>query len=174
MRRFGGFLRRVADRVDLDGAVAETPWSFTLEDHVGVVFNQDSKGCPVLVRWARDYQRATDERRIPAKSLDTVEWVTVGVRTADDQVMVLGSADILLDPVWSRQQRGLDLYAPGVLAPETARHNQTTFTSGGARVARIPRWAIILKCEMRTFVQVFDKDYPTALKAMFDRGGRPG
>jgi len=152
----------VADRVDQDGALTETPWSFTLEDHIGIVFNQDGKGCPVLVRGARDYQRATDEHRIPAGRLDTVEWITVGVRTEKDQVMVLGSADVLQDPVWSRQQRGLDLYAPGVLAP------------GQARVAKIPRWAIILKCEMRTFVQQFDKDYPSALKAMFERGGRPG
>jgi hypothetical protein len=162
MRRLGGLLRRAADRVDSAGALTETPWSFTLEDHIGVVLNQDGKGCPVLVSGPRDYQRAIDEHRIPAGSLDAVEWVTVGVRAEPGRVMVLGSADILQDPVWSRQQRGLDLYAPGVLAP------------GQARVARIPRWAIILKCEMRTFVQVFDRDYPSALKAMFDRGGRPG
>lgn len=166
MRRLGSFLRRAADRVDLAGAPRATSWSFTFEDHLGVVFNQDGKGCPVWVSGDSDYQRAHDEHRFPSGRMDTVEWVTVGVRVDPDQVMVLGSADILLDPQWSRQQRGHDELPPdpAALTPSFAK----------PRTAKIPRWAIILTCEMRTFVQVFSEDYPSALREMFSRGGRSG
>jgi hypothetical protein len=164
MRRLGGALRRWADRVDRDGAPKLTGWSFTFEQHLGAVFNQEGVGCPVWYRGDQDYQRAYDEHRIPEGQLDTVEWVTVGVRSDEDRVMVLGSADVLMDPQWSRQQRGYDELPPNV-------HAMTPYEP---RAAKIPRWAILLKCEMRTFVQVFGDDYPSALKEMFSRGGRSG
>jgi len=149
VRRLGGLLRRVADRADSAGALRRTPWSFTIEESLGAVFNEEDLGCPV---WAcgDDYSRASAEKRFP-KGLDSVEWVTIGVRTEPGRVMVLGSADVPVHQ-FSRQARGHARYGTG----------------------RIPRWAILLNCEMRTFVQSFGPDYPSALKDMFGRGGRPG
>lgn len=166
MRRLGSALRKWADRVDWEGAPKRTGWSFTFENHVGAVFNQEGVGCPVWYWGNQDYQRAHDESAFPeytGEMAEQVEWVTVGIRVEPNRVMVLGSADVR-DSRISHEMRGHDEYAPAF----------RTLALYRPRVAKIPRWAILLKCEMRTFVQVFGDSYPEALTEMFSRGGRSG
>lgn len=166
MRRLGGTLRKWADRIDRDGAPKRTGWSFTFEERLGAVFNDRGRGCPIWYWGDRDYQRAHDETIFPKYSgevAEQVEWVTVGVRVEENRVMVLGSADV----------RGAD-FRREMRGHSTLPANPRALTGYEPRAAKIPHWAILLKCEMRTFVQVFGDSYPEALKEMFNRGGRSG
>lgn len=55
------WLRCLADRLDYDGAPKVTGFSFTFEDHQGLVFRDDGRGCPIAYLGERDYRRAHDE-----------------------------------------------------------------------------------------------------------------
>lgn len=61
----GERLRRLADRIDDDGAPRYMGYSFTFERGVGIVFRQDGtvrmedhKGCPLMYRNRADYELA--------------------------------------------------------------------------------------------------------------------
>ena len=60
-RRLAHWLRRVADRVDHAGAPKGIGWSFTFEQHRGIVFRDDGKGCPLWYLGDADYDRAHAE-----------------------------------------------------------------------------------------------------------------
>jgi hypothetical protein len=150
MKRTATLLRRVANRIDKLGAPRRTGWSFTIEEGLGAVFNRDGKGCPVYYNGEADYRRAHDESRFPDGPYD-MEWVTVGFRD-QGEVTVLGSADISARS-FTRAMTGYD---------------EVDF-SGSPRVGKIPRWVIGLTFTLRTWVQVNGKDYPEAVKSLFDR-----
>lgn len=61
MRRTAALLRRVADRIDHEGAPKLTRWSFTFERGRGLVFREDKRGCPVAYLGDKDYGRAHAE-----------------------------------------------------------------------------------------------------------------
>jgi hypothetical protein len=154
--------------VDWAGAPKATPWSFTFEDHAGVVFNQDGKGCPVWVNGVFDYTRAHEEKRWAGVDLETPEWVTVGYRVIGgahgEEVLVLGSAD-LTEVSLGRRMHGYDSVEPfSSQIPDYAK----------LRAAKVPRWHILFNCRMQTFVQVTGKDYPAAVQQMFGKAGRSG
>lgn len=54
-------LRFWADRIDWAGAPKRTVWSFTYERGKGVVFNSNSRGCPLWYYGNEDYDRAHSE-----------------------------------------------------------------------------------------------------------------
>ncbi len=160
--------RKWAYRLDYAGAPKCTPWSFTIEDGVGIVFNTDRKGCPVWFYGDLSYQRAYDEARWGKVHLEKPEWLTIGYRTAGgmdgEEVLVLGSADLAVSSL-TRKMEGYDEFAPfSVRVPDFAR----------PRMAKVPRWSITLNCKMQTFVQVTGKDYQDGVTKMFGRAGRSG
>lgn len=157
-------MRIWADRLDFDGAPKQTSWSFTIEDQVGVVFNQDKAGCPVWHYGNADFERANSESRWGGVDLEKPEWATVGYRTVGNEVLVLGSADIS-QSVLSRRMEGFDEFAPfSGKVPDFAR----------VRNAKVPRWTVTVNCRMRTFVQVTGRDYQQAIGSMFGKAGRSG
>lgn len=155
MKRTGAWLRRLADRIDHDGAVQRSSWSFTFEQHLGIVFNEDDAGCP-LWYFTADFPRAHDETRF-TEGLDTPEWVTIGFR-GPEGLVVFGSADIP-GAVLSRRMDG---YAKIPVHREDGP------------VAKVPRWVITLNCEMRTWVRVPGATYPAAVAALFGKTGGTG
>lgn len=58
---FSGLLRRIADRIDYQGAPKCTGMSFTFEQGEGIRLREDGKGCPVWYLGEDDYQRAHEE-----------------------------------------------------------------------------------------------------------------
>ncbi len=54
-------LRRIADRLDWEGAPKIMRWSFTFEDHIGIRFREDGRGCPLAYLGDTDYDRAFTE-----------------------------------------------------------------------------------------------------------------
>lgn len=54
-------LRRLADRIDYEGAPKCMSWSFTIEQREGIRFRQDGRGCPLWYLGNADYERAHDE-----------------------------------------------------------------------------------------------------------------
>jgi hypothetical protein len=63
--RLAGFARRIADRVDPDGAVRLTHVTFTFEDGIGIMFRDDARGCRVAYLGTAEYERAHDEAGPP-------------------------------------------------------------------------------------------------------------
>lgn len=59
--RLASKLRLWADRLDYDGAMKYTSWTFTFEDRIGVKFRSDGKGCPITYFGNDDYARAHTE-----------------------------------------------------------------------------------------------------------------
>lgn len=57
---FSGLLRRIADRIDPDGAPQITHLSFTFEEGEGIRYREDGKGCPIAY-FPEDYERAHEE-----------------------------------------------------------------------------------------------------------------
>lgn len=85
MKRLARWLRRLADRLDHDGALRELPWSFTWEHGHGAVFRTDGKGCRLLCAEAA-YRQAYAEadrkgpwapREAPAVSLHHAPTITM-------------------------------------------------------------------------------------------------
>jgi len=64
--RIADWLRRIADRLDPDGAFRCTGMSFTFEDHRGLVTNWQGRGCPLWYRNKADYERAHAEAEVPS------------------------------------------------------------------------------------------------------------
>lgn len=155
MRRTGAWLRRVADRIDHDGAPRRSSWAFTFERHLGIVFNESEAGCP-LWYYAADFARAHDEARF-TEGLDTPEWVTIGFR-GPEGLVVFGSADIPGASL-SRHMDGYDKVPLGGIS---------------GTVARVPRWVITLNCQMRTWVRAPGATYPAAVAALFGKTGGTG
>ena len=58
-------LRTIADRLDHAGAPKWMHWTFTFERGRGLVFREDSRGCPVWYYGDADYERAHDEADNP-------------------------------------------------------------------------------------------------------------
>jgi hypothetical protein len=58
---FSGLLRRIADRIDPDGAHGGIGWSFTFENREGIRFRDDGKGCPLWYLGEADAERAHTE-----------------------------------------------------------------------------------------------------------------
>ncbi len=54
-------MRRIADRLDHEGAPKIIHWSFTFEVGEGIRFRDDGKGCPLAYLGDADYERAHDE-----------------------------------------------------------------------------------------------------------------
>lgn len=54
-------LRRIADRIDDDGAPRATSWSFTFENREGIRFREDGRGCRLWYLGRTDYERAHTE-----------------------------------------------------------------------------------------------------------------
>lgn len=72
--RVGRVLRRLAERVDPDGAPRGGGYSFTFENGIGIVFREDGRGCPLWYLSKADYERAHDE----ADSMHTtINWQTM-------------------------------------------------------------------------------------------------
>lgn len=47
-KKIGWWLRCLADRIDYEHSFAcATPYTFTIENKVGVVLREDGKGCPI-------------------------------------------------------------------------------------------------------------------------------
>jgi hypothetical protein len=60
-KRLAALLRRLADRLDYEGAPKFTHWSFTYEPHEGIRFREDGRGCPIAYLGHADYERAHTE-----------------------------------------------------------------------------------------------------------------
>jgi len=59
--RIADVLRKYADRLDRPGAPKATHVRFTFEDHVGIVFRDDGRGCRLWYLGDADYERAHTE-----------------------------------------------------------------------------------------------------------------
>lgn len=59
--RIGKFLRRVADRIDYQGAPRGTGFSFTIETGEGLRVREDGKGCGLWYLGNAEYDRAHTE-----------------------------------------------------------------------------------------------------------------
>lgn len=57
----GIWLRRLADRIDDNGAPRAIGWWFTIEDGEGIRFRQDGRGCRLWYLGNGDYKRAHAE-----------------------------------------------------------------------------------------------------------------
>lgn len=69
--RLGWRLRCWADRIDRDNATfCLSGYSFTFEDHKGIVFREDGKGCPLAYIGKDDYERAHTESDTTARALE--------------------------------------------------------------------------------------------------------
>lgn len=62
---FSGFLRRIADRIDREGAPKGTGFSFTFERGEGIRFREDGRGCRVWCLGDEEYERAHSEANKP-------------------------------------------------------------------------------------------------------------
>jgi hypothetical protein len=62
---FAGLLRRIADRIDDDGAPKCMSYSFTFERGEGIRFRDDGKGCRLAYLGKDDYERAHTEADNP-------------------------------------------------------------------------------------------------------------
>lgn len=59
---FSGLLRRIADRVDPEGAPRKmSSYSFTFERGEGIRIREDGRGCPLWYLGSDDYERAHSE-----------------------------------------------------------------------------------------------------------------
>lgn len=67
-------LRRIADRLDRPGAPKATHVSFTFEEHVGIVFRDDGRGCRLWYLGDADYERAHDQAG-PALGANSTMWL---------------------------------------------------------------------------------------------------
>lgn len=65
LRGFPGWLRRIADRLDDDGAPKGMGYSFTYERGEGIRFRDDGRGCPLGYLGKDDLERAHDEADNP-------------------------------------------------------------------------------------------------------------
>ena len=54
-------LRKYADRIDHRGAPKAMSVRFTFEDHIGIVFRDDGRGCLLWYYGDKDYERAHAE-----------------------------------------------------------------------------------------------------------------
>lgn len=62
MKRLAHWMRRIADRIDYDGAPKYMSWSFTFEHGEGIRFRADGRGCRLAYLGGREeYARAHDE-----------------------------------------------------------------------------------------------------------------
>lgn len=60
-QRLARRLRFLADRIDHAGAPKTIGWRFTFEDHEGIRFRDDGRGCPLWYLGDADYERAHTE-----------------------------------------------------------------------------------------------------------------
>lgn len=66
LKGFPGLLRRIADRLDDDGAPkGMSCYSFTFENGEGIRFRDDGRGCPLWHLGKDDYERAHTEADNP-------------------------------------------------------------------------------------------------------------
>ena len=61
-RHLARWMRRLADRIDPDGAPRYTGYGFTFEPRRGIQFHADGRGCPLWYLGKADYERAHTER----------------------------------------------------------------------------------------------------------------
>lgn len=67
-RRLAKRMRLWADRLDHDGAPKLLHWTFTFEDHEGIRFREDGKGCQLaFLGGEANYSRAHDESDTAAR-----------------------------------------------------------------------------------------------------------
>lgn len=75
-------MRRWADRLDYDGAPKLISYSFTFEDHEGIRFRDDGKGCRLAYLGGEaNYRRAHDESDTTARK--RAEWEALSQSTRD-------------------------------------------------------------------------------------------
>lgn len=65
-RWLADWMRKMADRLDYEGAPKLTEWSFTFERGRGQVFREDGKGCRLAYLDDAEYKRAHAEADDPA------------------------------------------------------------------------------------------------------------
>lgn len=70
MKRLACWLRRLADRIDYDGAPKIMSYSFTFEHKQGIRFRDDGRGCPLAYLGSADYDRAHEEADSPGVRVD--------------------------------------------------------------------------------------------------------
>ncbi len=61
MKFLAFWLRRIADRIDYEGAPKMMGMSFTFEQREGIRFRRDGRGCPLAYLGSADYARAHEE-----------------------------------------------------------------------------------------------------------------
>lgn len=66
-------LRRVADRLDRDGAPKRSMASFTFERNIGIRLRDDGRGCPLWHLRDADYMRAYLEADDPVPRINWAE-----------------------------------------------------------------------------------------------------
>jgi hypothetical protein len=66
-------LRRIAERLDRDGAPKRSAVSFTFERGIGIVTHLDGRGCPLWNLRDADYMRAFTEADDPVRRINWVE-----------------------------------------------------------------------------------------------------
>lgn len=163
-KQLAAWFRKHADRLDPDGAPRRTGWSFTFEENWGIVFNEQDRGCPLYYLGRQDYELAHSQAGAFPPPQD-VEWVTIGMRTPDGGVHVLGSAEVKNGTTSRRAETHTNIDIP---VPTTR------IGPANLRTARVPNWIITLTCEMHSFVTLPGKTYPEAVQAMFGRSGIRG
>jgi hypothetical protein len=72
--RTGWRLRCWADRIDHPGAPKAMSVRFTFEEHVGIVFRDDGRGCRLWYYGDEDYERAHDEAG-PVLGVNSTAWL---------------------------------------------------------------------------------------------------
>lgn len=72
--RIADLLRKYADRLDHAGAPKAMYVRFTFEDHVGIVFRDDGRGCRLWYFGDQDYERAHTEAG-PVLGANSTAWL---------------------------------------------------------------------------------------------------
>jgi len=72
--RIADVLRKYADRLDHAGAPKAISVRFTFEDHVGIMFRDDGRGCRLWYLGDQDYERAHTEAG-PVVGTNPTAWL---------------------------------------------------------------------------------------------------
>lgn len=77
MKALARWMRRTADRLDHAGAPKLTHWSFTFEEHQGIAFREDGRGCPLAYLGDEAYERAHVEADSSSESLESQQVLPI-------------------------------------------------------------------------------------------------
>lgn len=78
-QRLARQLRFLADRIDYAGAPKATHWTFTIEEHEGIRFREDGRGCRLWYLGDAEYEKAHNESDTEHYRIDWVNMTAARV-----------------------------------------------------------------------------------------------